>query len=425
MNRIAGKEMLAWGLMALLSGLSAGCSQSSTSENKGTSSTGDEDSTSVNDVVDTTSQSTDSNQNPGGSGTDSDSSAPDENTDDPTTDSWIQGPCEDAQHVGCYGEEIWCVDAQDTPKTRLEECQGGERCLPGGDIGFECRCQNEARKGCHNKDVWTFDSCDDLGSLVKKCEDGSRCVEDGEGDADCCVSAAALGCSDDGNIHRVDSCGNVEELVEECGEKSSCSIVDGEPTCACRNHWTGKNCDECPVNFTEESDCTECRNYFTGENCETCEGWGDRCQCESLDHVPQPGTDKCWTCLIGEAGADGGKCPNVEANYDPKEFKLADAREACPDGFDIPSIEDFVSIYSKCQFDDFSNIDCGECSDDNLCRSMFGNSLDTGVWSSDECKYSNYIFLGHYGLVGDYACEHSWYTVSLVCVQDKSIGGDR
>lgn len=421
MNRIAGKEMMGLALVTLMSGLlMLGCSQSTASDNQGTSSTNADDSTSGTEMVDTTSQSIDSNKDPSETETDTDSSASEGNTDDSETDTGFRGPCEDGRHVGCYGEEIWCIDEQDTPKTRLETCHGGERCLPGGDIGFECRCENDARTGCHNKDVWTFNSCDELGSLVKKCEEGARCFEDGEGGADCCTSASALGCSDDGDIHWVDSCGNVEELVEECGEKSSCAVIDGEPTCACKNHWTGKDCDECPVNFTEESDCTECRNYFTGENCETCKGWGDRCQCESLEHVPQPGTDKCWTCLIGEPGAGGERCPHVEDQFEVKTFTLEEAQGACPEGFVIPSLEDFLSLYVSCNPDDIFDFYCGSCASDTFCRYMFGNALDRALWTSDVCGNSNYDFWGHYGKPSDYPCDHKLSRSSLVCVRDNS-----
>ncbi len=94
--------------------------------------------------------------------------------------------------------------------------------------------------------------------------------------------------------------------------------------------------------------------------------------------VKQPGTNLYWLrCPIGQRST-GTSCKGKARKMDWHE-----AMNACPSGYRLPSIQEFMSMLGGCYTVSFGGrFDrCNECANSSTCSSMFGE--DTGwYWSS-------------------------------------------
>ncbi len=202
--------------------------------------------------------------------------------------------------------------------------------------------------------------------------------------------------------------------MEECGANFECSNLSGhDPICVCNNHWEGDDCDSCPDNWDPEKECAECRNYWSGANCETCNGYGDLCQCPSDEYIPQPGSERCWTCPR-YAMAVEGQCTQ---NYASITWSTATA--SCPQSFHLPNREEIGALLDNC-FHVGSTSVCDSCENSTVCSQMYGNIVEYDApigWVSNSCSadqaYYFLLFTGRYLGI----CSGSDATMAAICVK--------
>ena len=376
----------------------------------------------------------------GGTDTDADADTDADTDSDTDTDTDIpENPCPDGQHAECYAEDVWCFDADDVPQALFDDCSGGEACVQLSDEVAVCQCTSDAYRECYGGDVWSFDSCDEMESMVVDCVDPSVCTDLGDAlGADCCEASPSLEqCSEAGDVNAFLSCetlGAVDTgtIVVDCNANQDCAdLTTDSAECQCRNHWMGEDCLECEPHWDAEADCNECAGYWTGAECDVCEGVGtdaDHCQCpESADaehkFTPDPSGDWCWTCPGGTFnGMDG--YPGCGGTLGAQDVLWADAAGVCPDGFTLPTQDDFRKLMDDCEaLDDF---DCDTCSGSmtNGCNVVFGSDAgSTQVWTVDECGPEGEEDSAHYKfslITGDIDvpgwCSDAYQYAHVTCV---------
>jgi len=100
-----------------------------------------------------------------------------------------------------------------------------------------------------------------------------------------------------------------------------------------------------------------------------------------VDYVVHPETGRRWLrCALGQTyDADRGACAG-----EATRFGFLAALEACPDGYAVPSNEDFATVLCnfRGQFDEVcpGNNRYDPCADCSICASMFPG--DTGMYPS-------------------------------------------
>jgi hypothetical protein len=368
--------------------------------------------------------------------TDSDGGADGDSDTDADTDI-PPNPCGDGQHAECYADNVWCFDAGDTPISQYDECSGGEVCAELSDEVSVCQCTEDVYRECYGGDVWSFNSCDEMTALAVDCADPNVCTDLGEElGADCCEATPSLEqCSTAGDVSSFLQCvtlGNVDTgtVVQDCNDTNAtcANISDSTAECQCLYHWSGENCDVCEAHWDPWADCNACGGYWTGSDCSVCEGVGTtgHCQCPpeattNKIYTPDPDSEMCWTCIEGSVsdgygpGCDGGFIPMLENYIWPS------ASEQCPDGFTLPTQEDFFGIL------DCSSGSCTGCSatTENGCYDMFSPSTVTElVWTSDSCVLEDSSESAHYAInygydfsIDDSAnCIRDSYSTHVTCI---------
>ncbi len=337
-------------------------------------------------------------------------------------------PCPGDQHAGCYGQaEVWCLDAQDAPKKQLETCDQPKQCIERSSVYAECGCDYRLTRTCHVNDIWLQDACGGWHKRLKDCEEGSPCTERKAGEFSCCTGVIGQTCDKEGNLRELFECDGqrLEGAVLDPCTKSAhrvCTATSAKAAaCTCTNRWTGPKCGICPLNFDDKKDCNECTGYWTGANCDTCEGFGDNCQCPSGEFVAVPNTRICLTCPM-PTKATNGICTAKSAMH--LGYTAEEAEAACPEGFGVPYVEDFMALYNDCKVDISGRVVCGDCSDNPVCKKLFERSFDTVLdpWTAGACKIEGSGKEGRrfFAIEGGGECKCGATSAHLICSSNRA-----
>jgi len=81
------------------------------------------------------------------------------------------------------------------------------------------------------------------------------------------------------------------------------------------------------------------------------------------------------------------------------KYSFADAQDACPEGFHLPTVHQFAGLLENC-IETTKYIRCDRCQNSSPCKDMFQYTLGWILWTANECNgSSDYRF--KYSLNGD------------------------
>jgi hypothetical protein len=247
---------------------------------------------------------------------------------------------------------------------------------------------------------------EDIGGAGEPCSENGDCLGDLVCNFGTCGPPADLG----------ESC---DEYVQNYVQVSVCDeglwCIDGEcvevggPGQPCSGFYTGNDDYDDDDNDDYEDDGGECDSglYCIGGTCMEAGGegqpcidydeWEDEGICDGglrcvdgvctgplPDTVEQPGSGRVWLrCPIGMEWS-GWECTGTVSDQ-----LWSQALNACPAGFDLPSLDDFVQILSGCDSQVINHSEyggeCDSCGQSPECDAMFTNDptgSDDG-WNGD------------------------------------------
>ncbi len=158
------------------------------------------------------------------------------------------------------------------------------------------------------------------------------------------------------------------EILPDTADTLSDSVLDSDPylvtdtdsnTNSDTNTNTDTDSDEIPDSDSDEVDGTDTDTY--------------------TQEINQPNTNLFWLrCPIGETW-NGISCHGISEymNWYAAEF-------ACPDGFRLPTREEFIELFGSCETKVLEGDwgVCNSCSNSDICGNMFPKEDIAWYWSS-------------------------------------------
>jgi hypothetical protein len=107
-------------------------------------------------------------------------------------------------------------------------------------------------------------------------------------------------------------------------------------------------------------------------------------------------------------------------------YTAEEAEAACPEGFGVPYVEDFMTLYDDCKIDKTGRVICGSCSSNPVCKKLFGESLNytftLSPWTAGVCKIvgSGEDGRKYFGIDGGGECECGATSAHLICSSNRA-----